>query len=482
MAKRSRIDQMDSALQGLFSGSSAATVDPGLEPLIAIARDLLDLPRENFRARLKTELERKAFMFSQASQLAPAAVRQTAVPHLRLKSASAAIEFYKEAFRAQEVMRFVAEGKIAFAELAIGNSTISLSESAPEYGFPGPEAYGGSPISIHLRVEDVDAFVAQAVAAGARVTRPVSDQFYGERTGHVADPFGYTWAVSTTQEELTVDEMYRRFEALEQEQAAKTSGMSPIPRGFHTVAPYLVAQDAASLIDFLKQTFGAEETSRAIGSAGGIHAEVRLGDSMLMVGGGGPGLAWRGESQPMAFHVYVEDTDAVYQRALKAGASTITAPVDQPYGERGGSVKDAAGNFWYIATYQGGNYIPPGLHTVTPYLHPLRAEPLISFLKRAFGAEELEKYASPEGVIHHAKIRIGDSIVEMGEAGGVYQPMPSMFFLYVPNVDAAYLRAMNAGATSLSGPADQPYGVRTAGVKDAFGNQWHIATQIRETR
>ena len=482
MAKRSRIDQMESALQGLLRGSPAAALDPGLEPLVAIARELLDLPREGFKARLKTELERKGLMSSQGSQLAAAAVRQTAVPHLRIKNASAAIEFYKKAFGAQEVMRFAVEGKIAFAELSFGSSTFTLGESSEEYGFPGPETYGGSPVSIHLRVDDVDAFVAQAVSAGARVTRPVSDEFYGDRSGHVADPFGYTWGVATTKEELTVDEMYRRFEAMEQEQAAKTSATSPIPKGFHTVAPYLVAQDAAGLIEFLKQTFGAEETSRAIGSAGGIHAEVRLGDSMLMVGGGGPGLAWRGESQPMAFHVYVEDTDLVYQRALKAGASSIAAPVDQPYGERGGGVKDAAGNFWYIATHHGGHYIPKGLHTVTPYLHPLRAEPVISFLKRAFGAEELEKYASPDGVIRHAKIRIGDSIVEMGEAGGVYQPMPAMFFLYVPNVDATYQRALNAGASSLSEPADQPYGSRTAGVKDTFGNQWHIATQLRETR
>jgi PhnB protein len=357
-----------------------------------------------------------------------------------------------------------------------------LGEEAPEYGFPGPGALGGSPVSIHLAVDDADALVAQAVAAGARVVRPVSDQFYGDRSGIIADPFGYLWNITMRREELPVDEMQRRFEAIEQEQAARTTATSPIPKGFHTLTPYPVAQDAALLIDFLKQTFGAEETFRAIGSAGGIHAEVRIGDSMLMLGGGGPGLSWRGESRPMAFHIYVEDIDAVYQRALDAGAVSIQPPADQAYGERNGSVTDPAGNNWYIATSKGDRYIPPGLHTVTAYLHPLRGEPVISFLKRAFGAEELEKYASPDGVIHHAKIRIGDSILEMGEAGGPYQPMPAMFYLHVPDVDAMYLRALTAGATSSSEPADQPYGDRTAGVKDAFGNQWYIATQIRETR
>lgn len=109
----------------------------------------------------------------------------------------------------------------------------------------------------------------------------------------------------------------------------------------------------------------------------------------------------------------------------------------------------------------------------------MRAEPLISFLRRAFGAGDVEQYASPDGVIHHAKVRIGDSAVEMGEAHGPYQPMPTTFYLYVPDVDATYRRALEAGATSISEPADHPYGDRNAGVKDAFGNQWYIASHVR---
>jgi PhnB protein len=479
MPKRSLIEQVDNMIQSLLALDHNAGSSPILEPLNVIARELVDLPRENFKVRLKSELERKSSMSSQA---VPTSVRQTAIPRLRIKNAAAAIEFYKQAFGAREIARFDVHGNIANADLAIGNSIIKLGESAPEYGYPGPEAYGGSPMSIHLNVDDVDALVAQAVAAGARLVRPVTDQFYGERTGSVADPFGYTWAIATLTEELSLDEMHRRFEAMENEQAAKRTATNPIPESFHTLTPYPIVQDAAGLIDFMKQTFGAEEKFRAIGSAGGIHAEVRLGDSILMLGGGGPGLSWRGESQPMAFHVYVEDTDAAYQRALAAGALSIQPPADQVYGERSGGVKDPAGNSWYIATYKGDHHVPEGLGTVTAYLHPLRAEPVIGFLKRAFGAEELEKYASPDGVIHHAKIRIGDSILEMGEAHGPYQPMPSVFYLYVPDVDATYSRALNAGATSTSQPADQPYGDRSAGVKDVFGNQWYIATHIRETR
>jgi uncharacterized glyoxalase superfamily protein PhnB len=235
-----------------------------------------------------------------------------------------------------------------------------------------------------------------------------------------------------------------------------------------------------ALLDFMKQAFDAEETFRTIGSAGGVHAEVRVGDSMIMIGGGGPELAWKGTPMPTAFHVYVPDCDAVYKSALQAGATSIDEVVDQPYGERSGSVKDAAGNFWYIATHKGETYIPKGLNSVNVYMHPPRAEPVIGFLKRAFGAQELAKYPSPDGVIHYAEIRVGDSVIEMGEAHGRYQPMNTMFYLYVPDCDAVYRRALAAGGTSISEPIDQPYGDRSGAVKDAFGNQWYIATHIKD--
>ena len=260
----------------------------------------------------------------------------------------------------------------------------------------------------------------------------------------------------------------------------KQTNVRPVPEGYHTITPYLVVQDAPALIEFVKQTFAGEVKFQSIGSAGGIHAEVRVGDSMLMIGGGGPGLSWRGEALPTSLHVYVEDADVVYRRALQAGATSIEEPTDQPYGDRETGVKDGSGNLWWIATHREGGYIPQGLHSVTPFLHPLRAQPFISFLQRAFGAEEISRHASPDGTIQHAAVRIGDSALEMGEAHGPYQPMPTMFYLYVPDVDAWYRRAVEAGATSLHEPADQPYGDRSGGVRDAFGNQWYIATHIRD--
>src|SRR5207248_1196257 len=159
-------------------------------------------------------------------------------------------------------------------------------------------------------------------------------------------------------------------------------------RKYRTVTPYLIVSDAAGLIEFVKRTFAGEETFRAIGSAGGIHCELQVGDCMMMIGGGGPGLSWRGDPKPMAFHIYVRDTDSVYQLALAGGAVTLQAPANQHWGERTAHVKDAFGNHWYIATFQGENYFSEGAPTVQPYLHPTDGAALIRFLEEAFGAEE----------------------------------------------------------------------------------------------
>ena len=115
----------------------------------------------------------------------------------------------------------------------------------------------------------------------------------------------------------------------------------------------------------MKRAFGALELLRTTGSAGGVHAEVQIGDSRLMIGGGG---AWGGRPTPTALHLYVPDTDQVYRAALQAGAESLHPPVDQPYGDREASVRDLAGNRWYIATHQTGGHVPDGLGTVTPFL------------------------------------------------------------------------------------------------------------------
>lgn len=257
-----------------------------------------------------------------------------------------------------------------------------------------------------------------------------------------------------------------------------TPQVNPIPpgypEGFHTITPYLIVREAAELIDFVKEAFGAEERFRTIGSAGGIHAEVKIGDSMVMIGGGRG--AWQGTPTPTSIHLYVNDADAVYARAVQAGATSMYAPVDQSYGDREAGVKDLAGNEWYIATHRETGEKPEGFRTITPYLHPKGAAGLVDFLKQAFSAEELFRANKPDGTIAHALIKIGDSRIEMGEAHGEWQPMPATIYMYVNDVDAVYRQALAAGGTSISEPADPPYGGRSAGVQDPRGNTWYIAS------
>jgi len=120
--------------------------------------------------------------------------------------------------------------------------------------------------------------------------------------------------------------------------------------------------------------------------------------------------------------------------------------------------------------------IPDGYHSITPYLVVQGAGKLIDFLKQAFAAQERERLTRPDGTIGHAEVKIGDSIVMLSEACGEWKPRPSAMYLYVNDTDAAYKRALQAGATSTMEPTDQFYGDRSAGVKDLAGNQWWIAT------
>ena len=135
----------------------------------------------------------------------------TATPYLIINGAASAIEFYKKAFGATELMRMPGPGgRIGHAEIRIGDSPIMLADEAPEMSFRGPQSLGGSPVSILLYVEDVDAVFDQAVAAGAKVQRPVADQFYGDRTGGVTDPFGHIWYIATHKEDVSPEEMQKR--------------------------------------------------------------------------------------------------------------------------------------------------------------------------------------------------------------------------------------------------------------------------------
>jgi PhnB protein len=242
--------------------------------------------------------------------------------------------------------------------------------------------------------------------------------------------------------------------------------------GYTAITPYLTVEQIDGLIGFIKQVFGAEETYRGTGGAGGTHCELRIGDSMIMCGGG-PVI--RGQEKPATLHVYVPDTDAVYERALAAGATSIAAPEDKPYRARQGSVEDPSGNRWVIATHEGPLDEPQ--RTVTPFLVPPQdAVGLVEFIKTAFGAREMGLYKSPQGKLEYAALVVGDAVLEFGEAPGF--PKPALL-LYVPDADASYRRSLAAGAKSVHAPADQPYGDRMGTIEDAWGNTWYIAQHLR---
>ena len=141
----------------------------------------------------------------------------TATPYLIVDDAARAIEFYKKAFGAAEKVRIAAPGgRVGHAEIQIGDSPIMMADEHPEIGALSPHRIGGSPVSIMLYVEDVDRVVERALAAGAKLLRPVQDQFYGDRSGTLADPAGHTWHVATHKEDLSLEEIKRRGEALAQ--------------------------------------------------------------------------------------------------------------------------------------------------------------------------------------------------------------------------------------------------------------------------
>jgi PhnB protein len=136
-------------------------------------------------------------------------------PYLIVNGAAKAIEFYKNVFGAIELFRLGGPGgKIGHAELMINDSVLMLADEAPQMGALSPPTIGGSPVRILLYVENVDEIVPRAVAAGAKIVRPVEDQFYGDRAGGIEDPFGHHWHVATHKEDVSPDEMKRRAEAL----------------------------------------------------------------------------------------------------------------------------------------------------------------------------------------------------------------------------------------------------------------------------
>lgn len=250
-----------------------------------------------------------------------------------------------------------------------------------------------------------------------------------------------------------------------------------MPGGFHTIAPYMLVPRAGEFIEFLKNAFAGTErfrVGRGPGSDLIMHAEVTIGNSTIELADATEQIP----AAPMAVHLYFDDADEFFARAIKAGATSLYAVGDHVSGDRQGAVRDPFGNLWYIAMIQGWTPGPKGVPSVQPYLHLRGSEKMIPFLENAFGGVVTGHVpTSPEGHVLHATIQIGDNTLELDEAHGEFQPMPCHLHLHVDDADALYARALRAGAASLDPPSNKPYG-RSGGVKDAFGNSWYLTSPL----
>lgn len=274
---------------------------------------------------------------------------------------------------------------------------------------------------------------------------------------------------------------------------------SPRP-GFHTMTPYLTVQQLEPYLTFLRQAFDAKEHFRTKGSAGGTHVELRIGDSMVMVGGGG-------QNQPappltnMLF-LYVEAVDTVYQAALAAGATTLLEPTDGAFGEpRGAGIKDPAGHEWYFANWAAHPDAPPAYYE--PEVAPEEPQPdvipmltyedgvaAMDWLATAFGFQEVARWLDSEGRLSHGEMTTGSGRIMLATPTPAYQSpkhhreqctaarawsqVPWVIdgvLVYVADVAAHFAQAQRAGATILSALEDGFPGRRYR-AEDVEGHRW----------
>jgi PhnB protein len=287
---------------------------------------------------------------------------------------------------------------------------------------------------------------------------------------HLSEPAGWIDIVSRLRH--IPDENFRKRlkSELERRTTVQQLATKPTSASTRSVTPYITVPNGDRLIEFLRKTFGAEELERQ--SQGMFPVEVRIGDFTLVVGrsdvaGAGAGLS--------ALKIYVADCDAAYNAALAAGAVSLTAPADQPYGERSSIVRDEFGNVFGIASRPA----PFGKHEgmVLPCLFPPKGRPYMDFLKGTFGAEETAFFES-RGRLIHAAFHIGDTEFEMASLPRGWKRLSSTYILNVPDVDATWKRAILAGASSVPWPADRPDGGGgEAALQDPAGYIWHLVAR-----
>jgi PhnB protein len=331
MPKRSPALQLDRAIDALLTAlrpEPEPNPSPAVAQLMPIARALRDLPRPNFKAALKSDLQRRTTM-NEATAPAPESSKtahfrrpgfNNIAPYFLVNGAPKFTDFLVSAFEGTEGIRVPRpDGSIMHAEVRIGDSVIELAEAN--------EQYPSRPMTTHLYVPDADATYARALEAGATpIYAPTDDHPSGDRWGEAKDPFGNTWYIATRKSWV------------------------PGPEGGLTVQPYLHLRNAHEMIPFIEAALGAKATGVHKAPDGLVrHATIEIAGATFEIDEA------QGESQPTEsyLHVYVPDTDAIYAQALRAGATGVTPPSNAPYGDRAAAVKDPFGTTWFLATYLG---------------------------------------------------------------------------------------------------------------------------------
>ena len=249
---------------------------------------------------------------------------------------------------------------------------------------------------------------------------------------------------------------------------------SAIPEGFRSLTQYLIVNNASGFLEFIQKAFGANEKYLMRGDNGTIHhAAAHVGESIIEFADAGP--QWK--AMPAGLHYYVPNSDDVYARALQAGATSLREPVNQDYGDREGDVLDPCGNIWFISTHTAGNAFKPEiLQDLNTYFSVKEAARFLDFLRNAFGATVLQNEAGANRSVAHAKVRIGDTVVELSEGRAPWGPRAVAHHYYVPDCDQVFAQALGAGCTRLQPMADQIYGDRSGSLLDSWGNHWYIAS------
>ncbi|MGH9640899.1 MAG: VOC family protein [Terriglobales bacterium] len=334
MPKRSPAEQLDLAISALLARPQRRPIPrpkPAVARLLTLVHPLRDLPRPEFKAALKSDLQRRTSM-NEATAPSPAPAKTRAfrrpdfpniAPYFLVKGAPEFIDFLVSAFDGTERIRVPRpDGTVMHAEVAIGDSVIEMGDAN--------EQYPSRPMTTHLYVPDSDRGYAHAIQAGATSVYPVADQHWGDRQGCVMDPFGNRWYIATPKSWV------------------------PSEAGIRAVQPFLHLRDAQNFIPFVESALGAEATGVAKSPEGHIlHATIDIAGATFEIDEA------HGEFQPTPFylHIYVPDADALYAQALAAGAKGVTPPYTAPYGERSATIEDPFGNTWFLATYLGADAV-----------------------------------------------------------------------------------------------------------------------------